>query len=77
MAVDTRDKRFSLLAFGKPIPQVFPNPDGSNWATVAERAAGGLWLYSGISIQSGQPTMRRWGGVPYVRVMTNFAGRSW
>ncbi len=66
-----------MLAFGKQIPQVFPNPDGSDWATTQERAAGGCWLYAGISIQTGQPTMRRWGGVPYVRVHTPFAGRSW
>lgn len=77
MAVDSRDKRFSLLAFGKPVPQVFPNPDGSNWATSSERSAGGLWLYYGISIQAAQPTMLRWGGVPYVRVANPSFGRTW
>ncbi len=28
MGVDSRDKRFSLLAFGKPFPFVMPDPDG-------------------------------------------------
>ncbi len=28
MGVDSRDSRFSFLAFGKPFPFVMPDPDG-------------------------------------------------
>ena len=78
MPVDSRDKRFSLLGFGQAhgFPYVVPNPDGT--ISTADRAQ---WLYlyhgSGISIQTGQPTMTRWGGVPHVRLQRPFAGRSW
>lgn len=78
MAVDTRDKRFSLLGFGQAhgAPVVFPNPDGA--VGDVDRP---MWIYlyhgSGISITSGHPTMRRWGGVPYVRPHTGPIGRSW
>lgn len=66
MAVDSRDKRFSLIGFGYgAFKQVLPNPDGSDWATSAERAHGGLWLYAGISIQAGQPIALRHGNVPF------------
>ena len=77
MAIDTRDRRMSMIGFHAPVPSVMPNPDGSNWANSDERAMGGLWLYFGISTQTGQPTIRRWGGVPYVRIERGFAGRSW
>jgi len=77
MAVDSADKRFSLIAFGKPVPQVLPIPDGSNWATVNERASGGCFLYYGISIQSGQATILRWGGIPHLRLARNPFGRTW
>lgn len=78
MAVDTRDKRFSLLGFGQArgAPYVFPNPDGT---IAAEDRPQWVYLYhgSGISIVSGQPTMTRWGGVPYVRSYRTPFGRSW
>ncbi len=77
MAVDSRDKRFSLLAFGKQIPQVFPNPDAGG----VESDDRPQWIYlyhgSGISIQSGHPMMRRWSGVPHVRLNVSPFGRSW
>ena len=77
MAVDTRDKRMSMLGFGqgRGAPFVAPNPDGTDAEDVFERAQ---WLrfYAGISTQTGQPTIRRWGGVPHVRQGPTF-GRSW
>ena len=75
MAVDTRNKRFSLLGFGHGygIPYVLPNPDGT---IDSDDRAQLIYLYPGISIVSGQPTMRRWGGVPHVRAAPIF-GRSW
>ncbi len=76
MAADNRDKRFSFLGFNMPVPAMMPDPDGSDWATTLERSQG-LWLYAGISIQAAQPTMRRWGGIPYVRMDKSYAGRSW
>jgi len=78
MAVDTRDKRFSMLGFGQPhgLPYVLPHPDGT--VDAADRPQL-LRLYhgSGISIVGGHPVRTRWGGVPYVRQGVNFAGRSW
>ena len=78
MAVDTRDRRFSMLGFGHAYgsPVVFFNPDGTDATGLAERAQY-IYLYPGISIQSGQPTMARWGGIPHVRIQRPFAGRSW
>lgn len=62
-------------AFGAPV--VFPNPPDNG-------AVSGLnfeqWIYSYRGIQfagAGDPRMRRWGGLPNVRVAVNFAGRSW
>ena len=78
MAVDTRNKRFSLLGFGQGhhVPYVVPNPDGAiddvdrpQWLS--------LYHGSGITIITGQPTINRWGGVPHVRVGRIFAGRTW
>lgn len=77
MAVDTRDRRMSMLGFGSLAHSfVMPNPAGSNMDTVFERAMM-LGLYYGVSIQSGQPTERRWGGVPHVRRYRTPLGRSW
>ena len=78
MAVDSRDKRFSLLGFGQAHgwPVVFFGPDDNDADGVFERAQY-LYLYSGISIQSGQPTMDRWGGIPWMRIQRVFAGRTW
>lgn len=78
MAVDTRNKRFSLLGFGQShgAPVVFFNPDGTNAASDGERSQY-IYLYQGISITGGQPTVQRWGGIPHMRLNRNFAGRSW
>ena len=78
MAVDTRDKRFSMLGFAQArgAPVVFFNPDGTDAAAVFERSQY-IYLYAGISIQSGQPTMRRWGGIPHVPIQRPTFGRSW
>ena len=37
MAVDTRDKRMSLLVLALPLGRVIPNPDGS-FANAADRS---------------------------------------
>ena len=79
MAVDSRDKRFSLLGFGQAHgwPVVFFNPNGTDANSDGERAQY-IYLYQGISIVTGQPTMRRWGGVPYVQPgQSHRFGRSW
>ena len=49
MAVDTRDKRFSLISFGSPIPNVLPNPDGS--FNAADRAML-IFLYHGLALSA-------------------------
>lgn len=46
MPVDTRDKRFSLVGLGTPVPSLFPNPDGT--ISASDRGMY-LWLYHGIS----------------------------
>ena len=76
MAVDTRNRRFSMLAFGQAhgSPYVFPNPDGT---INSDDRAQFAYLYAGISIVTGQPTMARWGGVPFVTIQRPFAGRTW
>jgi hypothetical protein len=78
VAVDTRDKRMSMLGFaqGHGFPYVVANPDGSDADDQFERAQF-IHLYAGLAIQSGQPTQRRWGGVPHMRVATPVFGRSW
>jgi hypothetical protein len=79
MAVDSRDKRFSMLglANGRFAPAMLPNPDGANWATNSERAMG-LYLYYGIAPESGKPTMTYWAGVPHMRPgRSALGGRSW
>ena len=47
MAVDSRDKRMSMVGFGNPRPGVLPNPDGT--VGTADRAML-LGLYSGIAL---------------------------
>lgn len=50
MAVDTRDKRMSLLGFGAPVPRMLPNSDGAfENADMAQL----LYLYPGISLIGG------------------------
>jgi len=45
MAVDTRDKRSSMIGLASPVPRLLPDPDGS---FVAADRAMLLFLYSGI-----------------------------
>ncbi|MDO8632641.1 MAG: hypothetical protein Q7R41_19330 [Phycisphaerales bacterium] len=77
MAVDTRDKRFSMLGFGQAwnSPNVMPNPDGAfTSGTDFEHL---LYAYAGRSFDgNGDPRMMRWGGLPHVRQRPIF-GRSW
>lgn len=78
MAVDTRDKRFSMIgiANGRGASWVMPNPDGANFATNSERAQM-IYQYYGLPGQSGKPTMTYWKGTPHVRVGPSAFGRSW
>jgi len=48
MAVDTRDKRFSMLGFGRGFFMSAPNPDGG-FASAGDRAML-AYLYSGIAL---------------------------
>lgn len=47
MAVDTRDKRFSILGLHQPVPSLTANPDGT--IAAADRAFL-LFLYAGIAL---------------------------
>lgn len=51
MAADTRDKRFSLIGLGSPVPSMLPDPDGT--IAAADRAML-LWLYHGIAVAEEQ-----------------------
>jgi len=53
MAVDTRNKRASVLSYSRPMGRVWPNPDGS-LANQADRQHMG-YIYPGISAV-GPPT---------------------
>ena len=78
MAIDSRNKRFSLLGFGQPhqIPCVLPNPDGS-LANVFDRAML-IYLYAGLDITTGSPMWLRMGGVPHWRPgPRQLGGRGW
>lgn len=55
MAVDTRNKRMSLIGFGAPTPRVLPNPDGT--VAAADRAML-LYLYAGLDIAAATPIAR-------------------
>ena len=77
MAVDTRDKRFSMLGLAQAqgFPTLVPNPD--NAITTGADFTMRLYGYYGIPFAgAGDPRMMRWGGVKH---MTNksFAGRGW
>ncbi len=77
MAVDTRERRFSMLNFwdGTHIlvtQEVDNNVDETDRATLLD-------LYSGIALAGalGQPTMRRWGGVSWWGFGGLKIGRRW
>ncbi len=47
MAVDSRDKRFSMMGLAQPVPSVLPNPDG----TVGTQDRAFLaFLYAGLTL---------------------------
>ena len=50
MAVDTRDKRFSIMGLGQPTPSVLPLPDGA--IDTSDRSFF-IFLYSGIALGAG------------------------
>lgn len=57
MAIDSRDKRFSLLGFGHPwVKLVLPNPDGTFSAANRAHFEG---LYAGINLLPA-PEVVRW-----------------
>jgi hypothetical protein len=77
VAVDTRDRRFSMLGFGQAwnSPVVMPNPNGA--FTTGEDFAQLLYSYAGVAFAgAGDPRMMRWGGLPHIR-QRSFAGRTW
>jgi len=49
VAVDSQDKRMSMMGLGAPVPSVFPDPDNS--LSVYDRAQY-LWLYAGLDISA-------------------------
>lgn len=60
MAVDTRDKRFSLLGFGSGLFKAAPNPDGG-FASAGDRAFL-AYLYPGIALGAATTTPTEVGG---------------
>lgn len=50
MAVDTRNKRFSMIGFGRGVFGAMPNPDGG-FAVAADRAQLS-YLYAGITLSA-------------------------
>ncbi len=49
MAVDTRDKRFSMMGLLQPVPSIHPNPDGT---IGTQDRAQYEFLYHGIALNS-------------------------
>jgi hypothetical protein len=47
VAIDTRNKRFSLIGFGSPVPAPLPLPDST--ISAGDRAML-LWLYFGLAL---------------------------
>lgn len=54
MAIDTRDKRMSVLSLGLPYARVLPNPDGS-LSAVADREQL-EFSYRGIAFSGSSPS---------------------
>lgn len=76
MAVDTRNKRFSMMMLALPFGRVLPNPDGGFAQGDYEQL---LLGYAGVQFSGpGDPRHRRWGGIPHMRLSTgHVVGRSW
>ncbi len=77
MAIDTRERRFSMLNFsdGTHIlvtQEVDSTVDASDRATLLD-------LYNGIALAGigGHPTMRRWGGLNWLVPGGLRFGRTW
>ena len=79
MAVDTRERRFSMLNFTDGLhimvtQEVDGNIDETDRATLLD-------LYNGIALSSpaggGQPLMRRWGGLNWLVPGGLRFGRTW
>jgi len=49
MAVDSRDKRFSIMGLSQPVPSIYANPDGT---IGTQDRAQLVFLYSGIALGS-------------------------
>jgi hypothetical protein len=67
MAVDTRDKRFSMMGISQPVPSVYPNPDAA--IGTADRAHW-IFLYSGIALSALVYTSY---GLPFLYTAANWA----
>lgn len=50
MAIDTRDKRFSMMGLSQPVPSLMANPDGT---IGAQDRALLVFLYHGITLSAG------------------------
>ena len=58
MAVDTRDKRFSMMGLLQPVPSILPNPDGTIDSNDMYQY---IFLYHGITIDPLAPVLvSRW-----------------
>ncbi len=76
MAVDTENRRFSMLALGLPhvAAHVFATPDGT---IIAEDRGQLIGLYPGISLLAGHPMWQRWGGSIWPPLGPMRWGRGW
>ncbi len=76
MAVDTRERRFSMMNFLDGLNLIMlQEPDGS--VSKPDRATS-LDLYAGIELGGGvQPIMRRWGGLNWLIPGGLRFGRTW
>lgn len=61
MAVDTRDKRFSMIGIGSALFKAMPNPDGG-FASAADRQML-AYTYSGIAADA--PSDEASEGIPF------------
>lgn len=58
MAVDSRDKRFSMMGLLQPVPSVLPNPDGTIGLPDQNQYA---FMYHGIDLDPLAPILvSRW-----------------
>ena len=76
MAIDSRDKRMSLINIALEWSRVFQNPPDNG--TIGDvQFEQWLYCYRGLQFTGpGDPRMKRWGGVTHM-INKNFAGRGW